>query len=217
MTSLPRSHPGARRHFPRRHARHHAALFSEGAIPANSTLAALPLSGDPARVRILIPVLDSTNALPAVRHAAREFGRGERIEIHLLHVRTPLSLEFARWLSGSDAVRSHRDTAAKVLAPVRKLLDALRIPYSVHLEEGDKAPVIVAFAGRLKLDRIVLGAARDRSLTRFVEDSVIEKVIDFAPIPVDLIVGKSVSPLERFGVPTGLGAALGLLWLRIND
>jgi nucleotide-binding universal stress UspA family protein len=168
-------------------------------------------------VRILIPVIDSQNALPAVRHAAREFGRGERIEIHLLHVRTPLSLEFARWLSGSDAVPSHRDAAAKVLAPVRKLLEALRIPYTVHLEEGDKAPVIVAFAGRRKLDRIVLGAARERSLTRFVEDSVIEKVIDFAPIPVDLVVGKSVSPLERFGVPTGLGAALGLLWLRIND
>jgi nucleotide-binding universal stress UspA family protein len=168
-------------------------------------------------LRLLIPVLDSLNAFPAVRHVAREFGGGERIEVHLLHVRTRFSLEIARWVAGSDAVPSHREAAEKVLAPVRSLLGVLRIPYVVHLEEGDKAPVIVAIAGRLKVDRIVLGAARDRSLTRFVEDSVIEKVIDFAPVPVDLVAGTSLSALERFGVPTGLGAVLGLLWFRINE
>lgn len=164
-------------------------------------------------LRILIPVLDSLNALPAVRHTAREFRHGERVEVHLLHVRTLVSLEIARWVAGIDAVPSHREAAEKVLAPVRTLLDTLHIRYVVHLEEGDKAPVIVAIAGRLKVDRIVLGAARDRSLTRYVEDSVIDKVIDFAPVPVDLVAGKSVSPLERFGVPTGLGAGLGLLAL----
>jgi nucleotide-binding universal stress UspA family protein len=164
-------------------------------------------------LRILIPVLDSLNALPAVRHTAREFRRGERIEVHLLHVRTLLSLEIARWVSGSDAVPSHREAAENVLAPVRTLLDTLHIRHAIHLEDGDKAPMIVKTAGRLKVDRIVLGAARDRSLTRYVEDSVIDKVLDFAPVPVDLVVGKSVSPLERFGLPAGLGASLGLLAL----
>jgi hypothetical protein len=70
---------------------------------------------------------------------------------------------------------------------------------------------------RLSVDRIVLGAARERSFTRLVENSVIEKVIDFSPVPVDLVVGKAVAPLERFGVPTGIATALGLLWLRMVD
>jgi nucleotide-binding universal stress UspA family protein len=88
----------------------------------------------------------------------------------------------------------------------------------VHVELGtDRAAVIVAKARELRAKRIVLGAARDNTLTRFVEDAVIEKVIEQAPVPVDVVAGKSVSRLERLGVPLGLGAALGLLWIRLND
>src|SRR5262245_63963178 len=42
--------------------------------------------------RILIPILDSSNLMPAIRHVVEEFMRGERMEVHLLHVRSPLSL-----------------------------------------------------------------------------------------------------------------------------
>jgi hypothetical protein len=72
-------------------------------------------------------------------------------------------------------------------------------------------------ARRLDVDRIVLGSARDNSLLRLVEDPVIERVIDFAPVPVDVIGSDSVSRLERIGVPIGLGAALGLLFARLAD
>ena len=52
-------------------------------------------------VRILIPVLDSLNAAPAVRHVIGEFLRGERMEVHLLHARAPLPLYVAQWLPAS--------------------------------------------------------------------------------------------------------------------
>jgi nucleotide-binding universal stress UspA family protein len=168
-------------------------------------------------LRILIPVLDSTNALPAARHVVREAIGGEKFEVHLLHVTPPLSAEIARWFAGSESSPSRSDTADRILRPVERLLGSAHIPHTTHLEVGDEAPVIVAMSWRLSVDRIVLGAARERSLTRFVEDLVIEKVIDFSPVPVDLVVGKSVAPLERFGVPTGIAAALGLLWLRMVD
>jgi nucleotide-binding universal stress UspA family protein len=168
-------------------------------------------------LRLLIPVLDSVNSIPAARHVVGEFLRGERMEVHLLHVRKPLSLYAARWISGADRVAFHREAAEKALQPVQDLLKSFHIRYTVHLALGAKAPVIVAMARQLEVDRIVLGAARDNSLTRFVEDAVIEKVLDFAPVPVDVVAGKSVSRLERLGVPVGLSAALGLLWLRLTE
>jgi nucleotide-binding universal stress UspA family protein len=168
--------------------------------------------------RMLLPVLDSLNAVPAVRHVIGEFMRGERMEVHLLHVRTPLSLYVARWISAGDRAAYHRDAAEQVLRPAQELLAGFHIRCVVHVELGaDRAAVIVAKARELRAKRIVLGAARDNTLTRFVEDAVIEKVIEQAPVPVDVVAGKSVSRLERLGVPLGLGAALGLLWIRLND
>lgn len=168
-------------------------------------------------VRVVVPVLDSVNALPAVRHLARELMRGERMEVHLVQVRTPLPLYVARWIPGRERAAFHRDAAERALAPARHLLERWHIRHAVHLELGDRAAVIVAAARRLGADRIVLGAARDNTLTRFVEDAVIEKVIRTAPIPVDVVAGRAVSRVERLGVPMGLSAALGLLWLRLGD
>jgi len=167
--------------------------------------------------RVLVPVLDSVNAIPAISHLVGERLRGERIEVHLLHVRTPLPLYVARWIPGGDRAAFHRATAERALAPVRDLLDRSELRYAVHLELGDRAATIVAAARRLEVDRIVIGAARDNSLTRFVEDAVIEKVSRAAPLPVDVVGCKAVSRVERLGVPVGVGAALGLLWLRLGD
>jgi nucleotide-binding universal stress UspA family protein len=168
-------------------------------------------------LRVVVPVLDSVNALPAVRYLARELMRGERMEVHLVQVRTPLPLYVARWIPGRERAAFHREAAEQALAPARHLLERWHIRHAVHLELGDRAAVIVAAARRLRADRIVLGAARDNTLTRFVEDAVIEKVIRTAPIPVDVVAGRAVSRVERLGVPMGLSAALGLLWLRLGD
>jgi nucleotide-binding universal stress UspA family protein len=168
-------------------------------------------------LRVVVPVLDSVNALPAVRYLVRELMRGERVEVHLVHVRTPLPLYVARWIPGRERAAFHREAAERTLAPARDVLDRCHIRYAVHLERGDRAAAIVAAARRLRADRIVLGAARDNTLTRFVEDAVIEKVIHTAPIPVDVVASRAVSRVERLGVPMGLSAALGLLWLRLGD
>jgi K+-sensing histidine kinase KdpD len=82
---------------------------------------------------------------------------------------------------------------------------------------ADRAAAIVAKARELRAKRIVLGAARDNTLTRLVEDAVIEKVIAQAAVPVDVVAAKSVSRIEQILLPVGLGAALGLLSLRLAD
>jgi nucleotide-binding universal stress UspA family protein len=135
-----------------------------------------------------------------------------------LHVRAPLPLYVEQWLSASGRAAGNRDAAAALLQPAQELLGRFHVPCAVHVELGrDKAAVIVAEARRLRAKRIVLGAARDNTLTRFVEDAVIEKVIAQAGVPVDVVAGRSVSRVERFWLPVGLAAALGLLSLRLAD
>jgi nucleotide-binding universal stress UspA family protein len=164
-------------------------------------------------LRLLVPVLDSLNAAPAARHAIGEGLRGQRIEVHLLQVRTPFSLHVARWISARDRAAFHRDAAERMLQPLRAELARFHIPCTTHVAVGDRAAIIVDEARRLRVHRIVLGAARDNTLTRFVEDDVIEAVCAAAGVPVDVIAGHAVSRLERIGVPLGFGTALGLLWL----
>jgi hypothetical protein len=77
--------------------------------------------------------------------------------------------------------------------------------------------MIAEEARRLRCDRIVLGTARKNSLTRMVEASVTNKVLDLTSVPVEVVVGDSVSRLERYGIPAGIGAGIGALLFLAAD
>ncbi len=91
------------------------------------------------------------------------------------------------------------------------MLDGFGIPYSVHTAVGDKAKLITDTARRLRCDQIVMSTARKNSLTRWVESSVTNKVLELTSVPVEVIAGDSVSKLERYGIPAALVAALALV------
>ena len=59
--------------------------------------------------------------------------------------------------------------------------------------------------------------ARKNSITRMVDASVTNKVLDLTSVPVEVVVGDAVSKFERFGIPLGLGAGLGALALLAVD
>jgi nucleotide-binding universal stress UspA family protein len=128
-------------------------------------------------MRILVPDIDAVNSLPAVRCLVRRFVGGERFEVHLVYVRAAI------------------DPAAgdRALRPARALLESFHVPYSVHLAAGDQVRTIRNVARLLGADRIVMGTARLWSVTRLVEDSVIEELLETAPIPVSLVSRKPVS------------------------
>jgi len=146
-------------------------------------------------MRILVPDIDAVNSLPAVRCLVRQFLDGERFEVHLLHVRTAID----------------RAAADRALQPARTLLEKFHVPYAVHLEAGDKVRTIREVAHRVAADRIVMGAARAWSATRLREDSVIQEVLETTRIPVTLVSGKSVSPVERYAVSAGMAGLAALL------
>ena len=96
------------------------------------------------------------------------------------------------------------------LAPARKLLQSHGIPFSEHVRLGDRAMVIADEAKRLRCDHIVMSTARKNSLTRMLEASTTNRVLELTTVPVELVAGDAISKLERYGVPAGIGTALAL-------
>ena len=168
-------------------------------------------------LKVLLPVDGSRNCEFAVRHVVRQFMNNTAMEIHLLNVRAPLSSYVTRFLSRKNVRDYHHDEAEKALRPVRQILDGYGVPYAVHVEMGERAEVITAAAHRLHCDHIVMSAARKNSLTRLVENSTTNRVLELTSVPVEIIAGDSVSRWERYGIPASLGTAIALLLAAAAD
>jgi YjbE family integral membrane protein len=166
--------------------------------------------------KVLVPVDGSPNSLKALRHVVDGARKDDSLEIHVVHVRAPFSRYIARFLSKRSRAAYHRDEAGKALKPARELLETALIPHATHVELGDAAQAIDRVARRLHVDRIVMGTARKNSFTRMIEDSVTNRVVELAQVPVEVIAGQSVSRLERIGIPAGIGMALVLLFAAID-
>ena len=161
--------------------------------------------------RILLPVDESPNSLYAVRQVAREFFKNSNVKIHLLNVRRPLSSNVTRFVSQKNLMSFYRDEAEKALNPCREILEKYGIPYSRHIETGNKAEVIVSEAKRLRCDLILLGTARKSALVRLLEASTTNRVMELATVPVQVVSGDAISSRERYGLPAGIGAAIAAL------
>lgn len=173
--------------------------------------------GESVMEKVLVPVDGSRNAHHAVRHVINEFRKNGHMEIHLLNVQTPLSKHVAQFISRKTRDSYHSGEAAKALRPIRRMLDAANVPYSPHVEVGHKAEVITETARRLGCDHIVMATARKNSLTRMLEASVTNRVVELTTVPVEVIAGDAVSKAERFGIPIGIAGAIGLMLFALAD
>ena len=169
--------------------------------------------GDTVMNRILVPVDGSPNSQHAVKHVISEFMKNSALEVHLLNVQPPFSQHIAKFVSRKNRSEYHRTQSEQALRDTRRMLDHVGVPYSVHIEVGDRAALIADAARRLRCERIVMSTARKNSLTRMIEDSTTNKVLESTDVPVEIIAGDAVSRLERFGIPAGIGAAIALLMI----
>jgi nucleotide-binding universal stress UspA family protein len=164
-------------------------------------------------LRVLVPSDGSANSLHGLRHVIGAFTKNRDLAIHVLNVQPPFSQHVCDFSSKSDRMDLHREQSEQALVPVRQALDDAGVPYTVHLEVGDKADCIVETARRLGCDCIVMSTARKSSLVRMVENSITNQVIERATVPVEVIPGEPASRLERFGIPAGVGAGILVLWM----
>ncbi len=167
--------------------------------------------------RILVPVVGASSDDPAIQLVTRRFAEDSALEIHLLNVRTPLSRHVAQFLGRQARDDYYREEGQRALKHSMELLEARRIPYATHVRMGDKARTIVEEARRLDCDRIVMTTARKNSLTRMLEDSTTNRVLELTDVPVEIVSGAHVSNLERFGVPVGIATAIGMLVAAASD
>ncbi len=174
-------------------------------------------TGGNAMLKVLVPVDGSPNSLHAVRHVVNQFMKSSAMEIHLLNVQPPFSRHIARFVSKKNRNDFHRDEGEKALRPIKHMLGSFGVPYSVHIEVGDKAKLIAEAARRLRCDQIIMATARKNSLTRMIEDSTTNNVLELTDVPVEIIAGDAVSKLERYGIPAGIGTALALLIVAAAD
>ncbi|MBK1684283.1 hypothetical protein CKO18_12000 [Rhodoferax fermentans] len=173
--------------------------------------------GESIMEKILVPIDDSHNALHAAQHVINACRKNGALEIHLLNVQHPFSKKVGRFVSHKIRDSYHQTESEKVLQPVCKLLDAANVRYNVHMEVGQKADVITDMARRLGCDLIVMATSRKDSLTRMLETSVTNRVVELTTVPVELIPGDAVSTAERFVLPAGIAGLIGLTLLAMAD
>ena len=90
------------------------------------------------------------------------------------------------------------------------------MPHHKHWAVGDRATEICRSAERLGAHHIVMGTARKNSLTRMLEDSVTNRVLEATPVPVEIVAGDAVSKWERWGLPAGVLGLGGLLLMAMD-
>lgn len=166
--------------------------------------------------RILVPVDGSENALAAVRQAAaHDVGDGAK-EVHLLFVGSSWFQLVPRHVAIRERRKFRDAEAEQAFASVRDLLDRLGVRHAEHIETGDKAAAIHRVAQRVQASSILMGVARKVSLTRLLENRIISTLQETAKVPVQIVTGKSVSTLEKCGVPIGAGAAAAMLMVAVE-
>lgn len=191
----------------------HARLQAMADTPLQPAPPTVP--GGPPMLNVLVPIDGSDNSLAAVRHAIAEYRRDHELRLHLLHVQPRLSRHVSRFVSRGDREAWHHERADAALAGARELLRQAEVPFAEQWCIGDRAEEICRAAQALNCHHIVIGTARKHSLTRMLEDSVTSKVLESTAVPVEVVVGREVSRLERWGVPTGIGLSLGGLVLAV--
>jgi YjbE family integral membrane protein len=167
--------------------------------------------------KILVPVGESRNSLFAVRRVVKEFLADPAMEIHLLNVQMPLSRHVSQFVASGNRESFHRERAELALKPARELLQQHGIPFSEHTRLGERAAIIAEEAKRLRCDHILMSTARKNSLTRMLEASTTNRVLELTSVPVELVAGDAISKFERFAVPAGIGTALALVVASVVD
>lgn len=139
-------------------------------------------------LKLLVPTDGSENALRAVRHVADLAHRGVAIEVVLLNVQRPVMSGEVGQVAPIEIAEDKRAIAAgSAVAKARTVLEAERIPVTVHEAIGNAAEEIARAAQELRCDGIVIGHRGQGMLKSLVMGSVSEHVLRLAKVPVTLV------------------------------
>ena len=162
--------------------------------------------------KVLIPVDDSSNALLALKHAVNVYGKDHQSHFHLCNVQPTLYTHIRKFLSKNTINEWQAERAKLAAQSASQFLERAGVSFSFSYVTGDKGEALRDEAQRLGCDRIVIGTSKKNTLSRLFENSTTAKLLEISDIPVEVVTGRSLSTLERWGIPAiGAGAASALM------
>ena len=162
--------------------------------------------------KVLIPVDDSSNALMALKHAVNMYGNDRQTHFHICNVQPTLYTHIRKFLNKQTINEWQAERAQAAAKSASEFLERAGVNFSFTYVTGDKGEALRDEAQRLECNRIVIGTSKKNTLSRLFENSTTAKLLEISDIPVEVVTGKSVSTLERWGIPAiGAGAATALM------
>ena len=168
--------------------------------------------GEKVMNKVLIPVDGSSNALLALKHAVNIYGKDAHTEIHICNVQPRIYRHIGKFFSKGDIKEWQAERAMEAAKSAAEFLEKAGVSFAFTYVTGDKGEALRDEAERLGCSRIVIGAAKKNTLSRLFENSTTAKLLEISDIPVEVVTGKSIPALERWGIPViGAGAATALV------
>lgn len=167
--------------------------------------------------KILIPVDGSKNSEMAVKHAVRTYGQDPNTHFYLCNVQLSLHTHIGKFLSKKTINEWRAERATLAVASASSYLEAQGLNFSLSYVSGDKGTAIYDEAIRLGCNRIIVGTSKKNTLSRLFENSTTAKLLEISDIPVEVVTGKTMPAIERWGIPAlGAGAATALMAVVID-
>jgi nucleotide-binding universal stress UspA family protein len=168
-------------------------------------------------LKVLLPTDGSANSLLAARHVIAEYPRHQALELHLLNVQPRLYSHIARFVDRQDRRAWQQARAEAAMASACAALTRAGVPHQTHWAAGDRASEICRSAQALGVHHIVMATARKSSITRMLDDSVTNGVLEATTVPVEVASGEAGSKWERWGLRAGaVAGASGIMWLALD-
>ena len=168
--------------------------------------------GEKVMNKVLIPVDDSSNALMALKHAVNMYGNDRQTHFHICNVQPTLYTHIRKFLSKQTINEWQAERAQAAAKSASEFLEKAGANFSFTYVTGDKGEALRDEAQRLECNRIVIGTSKKNTLSRLFENSTTAKLLEISDIPVEVVTGKTLSTLERWGIPAlGAGAATALM------
>ncbi len=138
--------------------------------------------------KLLIPIDGSTSSDRAVEHVLQLADMACPLDIHLLYVQPPVGgWEVKHFLRESEIEQMQATRAEEATRSARAILDAAKLPYTLHNGVGEVAETIAAYVNKCGCDHIVMGTRGMGSLEGLLLGSVTIKVLHLVKVPITLI------------------------------
>jgi len=140
-------------------------------------------------MKILLAADGSSYTTKAVDYLVSHFNWfKEGPELHVFHVKAPISDGLARSLVGNAVLESYyKEESEAALAPAEKLLQKHQLTFKSSYAVGEVSEEIQAYVKKHKIDLVVMGSHGHGAIKQLIMGSIATRVLATSSVPVLLV------------------------------